>query len=78
MLKPSKYSNMNVSLPAISCEMLKLFGKNKTFTYTDLLNKIIQKKGIESKNVFLPALNFLYLLGKIEYHTKTDIIEYKL
>lgn len=78
MLKPTKYSNMNVSLPAISCEMLKLFKKNKTFTYTDLLNKVIQKKGLEAKEIFLPALNFLFLLGKIEYHEKTDIIEYKL
>lgn len=78
MLKPTKYLNVNVSLPAISCEILKLFKKNKTVTYTDLLNKVIQKKGIESKKVFLPALNFLFLMGKVEYHTKTDIIEYKL
>jgi phosphomevalonate kinase len=78
MLKPTKYLNVNVSLPAISCEILKLFKKNKTVTYTDLLNKVIQKKGIESKKVFLPALNFLFLMGKVEYHTQTDIIEYKL
>jgi hypothetical protein len=25
--------------------------------------------------LFLPALNFLYLLGLIEYHPKTDAIE---
>lgn len=26
--------------------------------------------------LFLPSLNFLYLLGLIEYHPKTDSIEY--
>lgn len=77
MLKPNKYMNVDVSLPAISCEILKVFKKNKTLTYTDLFNMIIQKKGIESKKVILPALSFLYLLGKVEYYQKTDIVEYK-
>ena len=77
MLRPTKYTNVNVSLLAISCELLKLFKKSKTITYTELLNKIIQKKGIESKNVFLPALSFLFLLGKVEYGEKSDIIEYR-
>jgi hypothetical protein len=26
--------------------------------------------------LFLPALNFLYLMGLIEYHPKTDAVEY--
>ncbi|WP_416777131.1 ABC-three component system middle component 8 [Xenorhabdus budapestensis] len=26
--------------------------------------------------LFLPALNFLFLMGLIEYHTKIDSIEY--
>lgn len=77
MLKPTKYTNVNISLLAISCELLKLFKKNKAATSTELLNKIIQKKGIEAKNIFSPALSFLFLLGKIEYYEKTDIIEYR-
>ena len=77
MLKPTKYMNVDVSLTAISCEVLKMFKKNKTLTYTDLFNKIIQKKGIESKKTILPALSFLYLLGKVEYYQKTDIVKYK-
>jgi hypothetical protein len=68
---------MEVSLAAISCELLKVFKKDKALPYSDLFNKIIQKKGIEAKTVFLPALSFLFLLGKVEYHEKTDIIEFK-
>jgi hypothetical protein len=26
--------------------------------------------------LFLPSLNFLYVLGLIEYHPKTDSVEY--
>ena len=77
MLKPTKYTNINISLPAVSCELLKLFKKDETITYTDLLHKVVKNKGIEVKHIFLPALSFLFLLGKIEYHRQTDIIEYK-
>ncbi len=77
MLKPTKYMNMEVSLPAISCELLKIFKRDKTLPYTDLLNRVIQKKGVGAKTVFLPALSFLFLLGKVEYHEKTDIIEFR-
>jgi hypothetical protein len=77
MLRPTKYMNMDISLTSISCEVLKIFKKNKAITYTELFNKIIQKKGIEAKKVILPALSFLYLLGKVEYYQKTDIVEYK-
>jgi len=76
MLIPNKYTNPDISLVAISCELLKIFQDNKVNTYADLLNKVVQKKGIESKRVFLPALSFLFLFGKVRYHQKGDIIEY--
>jgi len=76
MLKPTKYTNLNVSVLAISCELLKILKKNKTATYSEMQNIIINRKGIEAKNIFLPALNFIFLLGKINYYEKTDIIKY--
>jgi hypothetical protein len=76
MLRPTKYTNVNVSVLAVSCELLKVFKKNKTATYSEILNTIINKKGIEAKSIFLPALSFLFLLGKIEYYERTDIIKY--
>jgi len=76
MLKPTKYSNLNVTLLAITCELLKLFKKNQAVTYTDLLNKILQEKGVEAKRIFLPALSFLFLIGKVEYHQKSDVIKF--
>lgn len=76
MLRPTKYTNVNVSVLAISCELLKIFKKNKTATYSEVLNAVINKKGVEAKTIFLPALNFLFLIGKIEYYERTDIIKY--
>ena len=75
MLKPIKYSNLNVSLIAISGEIIKIFGPDNALTYTELLNKVLKNKGIEAKKVFLPALSLLFLLGKIRYHKNSDVIE---
>lgn len=77
MLKPTKYTDVNISLIAISSEILKHFRSTDAIPYQDLLNKIIGKKGIEAKNVFLPALSFLFLLGKVEYHNKSDLIRFQ-
>jgi len=77
MLKPTKYTDVNISLLAISSEILKLFKTTDAIPYQELLNKILANKGIEAKNVFLPALSFLFLLGKIEYQGKSDLIQFK-
>jgi hypothetical protein len=76
MLIPNKYTNIDISLLSISGEILKIFRDNNTITYSNLLNSVISKKGIESKSIFLPALSFLFLFGIIKYHKKEDIIEY--
>ncbi|KKP43046.1 MAG: hypothetical protein UR31_C0011G0029 [Parcubacteria group bacterium GW2011_GWA2_33_14] len=77
MLKPTKYTDLNISLIAVVSELLKIFKVSNSITYSELLNKVIQKKGIIAKNIFLPALSFLFLMDKITYYEKKDIIEYK-
>ncbi|WP_337998596.1 ABC-three component system middle component 8 [Hahella chejuensis] len=43
--------------------------------YSDLLS-YAKKSVIGGDVLFLPALNFLFLMGLIEYRQKTDSIEY--
>ena len=38
---------------------------------------VIRRVGSDGDVTFLPALSFLYLLGKIKYHAKNDVIEYR-
>ena len=39
--------------------------------------KLYAKRSVIGGDVlYLPALNFLFLLGLIEYHPKTDAVEY--
>jgi hypothetical protein len=42
----------------------------------DALLSFVRKAVTGGDVLFLPSLNFLYLLGLIEYHPKTDAIEY--
>jgi len=42
----------------------------------DALRKFAKKSVIGGDVLFLPALNFLYLMGLIEYRPKTDALEY--
>ncbi|MDG5890049.1 ABC-three component system middle component 8 [Escherichia coli] len=42
----------------------------------DALRKFAKKSVIGGEVLFLPALNFLYLMGLIEYRPKTDALEY--
>ncbi len=75
MLRPSKHSHPDRTV--INLSMLILI-RLKTFrleSYSDLLD--FSKKNVDGGGVlFLPALNFLYLLGVIKYHAKNDSIEY--
>ena len=42
----------------------------------DGLRKYAKKSVIGGDVLFLPALNFLYLMGLIDYRPKTDAVEY--
>jgi hypothetical protein len=43
----------------------------------DGLRKFAKKAVAGGDVLFLPALNFLYLLGLVEYQPKTDAFEYR-
>ena len=75
MLKPNKYTHVGLSVIGISFEILSLLKAEKLQKYNQILGRIIYKNGKEAKVNFLSALNFLYILGRIKYHPKEDVIE---
>lgn len=81
MLKPNKHTNLNISVLGLSAQILKLMKKDRIVEYDVLLNAICKKfdseqKKIEVRYIFLPSVNFLHLLGLLDYHVKTDSFEY--
>lgn len=75
MLRPTKHSHPDRTVINVSLLLLKRLKKDRIGDY-DTLRKNIKKSITGGDILFLPALNFLYLLGLIEYHQKTDAIEY--
>ena len=75
MLRPTKHSHPDRTVINVSLFMLQRLKKQRVDEY-DKLRVSVNKAILGSDTLFLPALNFLYLLGLIEYRPKTDAIEY--
>lgn len=75
MLRPTKHSHPDRTVVNVSLLLLTRLRKRRLEGYSALRTYV--KKAVDGGDVlFLPALNFLFLLGLIEYRPKTDAIEY--
>lgn len=75
MLRPTKHSHPDRTVVNVALLLLTYLRKRRLDGYSALRG--YAKKAIAGGDVlFLPALNFLFLLGLIEYRSKTDAIEY--
>lgn len=75
MLRPTKHSHPDQTVINAALIILVRLRKVRIDSYSDLL--MHAKKSIKGGGfLFLPALNFLFLMGLIEYRPKTDSIEY--
>ena len=77
MLTPRKHLNLDVSVLRISALMLRELSKRGVIELDRLRALVIRRTGSDGELSFLPALGFLFLVGKIEYHLKNDTLEYK-
>lgn len=75
MLRPTKHSHPDRTVVNVSLLLLSRL-KARRFDEYDVLRKFAKKNVVGGDVLFLPALNFLYLLGLIEYRPKTDAVEY--
>jgi len=75
MLRPTKHSHPDRTVIYVSLRLLARLKALRLDDY-DGLRKFAKKAVPGGDVLFLPALNFLYLLGLIEYRPKTDAMEY--
>ena len=75
MLRPTKHSHPDRTVINVSLLLLARLRTRRVDDY-DALRKFAKKSVIGGDVLFLPALNFLYLVGLIEYRPKTDAVEY--
>ena len=75
ILRPSKFSNPDQTVINAALVIIVHLRKKRIETYESLRDIVGQKiKGADI--LFKPAVNFLFLLGLIEYLPKTDTFEY--
>lgn len=75
MLRPTKHSHPDRTVINVSLLLLARLKTRRLADY-DSLRKFAKKSVSGDDVLFLPALNFLYLLGLIDYRPKTDSVEY--
>lgn len=75
MLRPTKHSHPDRTVINVAL-MLLIRLKDRRVDEYDALRKYAKKTVTGGDVLFLPALNFLYLMGLIDYHPKTDAVEY--
>lgn len=75
MIAAHKYLDLNLSVLNMGGLILNIMKEFSMIKYDELLEKITLARGENAKEVFVPTLSFLYLLGKIEYHKDIDAIE---
>lgn len=75
MIRPTKHSHPDRTVINVSMLLLARLKVRRLEEYDDL-RKFAKKAVVGGDVLFLPALNFLYLLGLIDYHPKTDALEY--
>jgi len=75
MLRPTKHSHPDRTIINVALLLLARIKTRRLDEYDRLRN--YDKKAVVGGDVlFLPALNFLFVLGLIDYRPKTDALEY--
>lgn len=75
MIKPDKYLDFNVCVINLSATIINILLKNGISYYVEVLNQVKVIHGTNSKYEFQNALNFLYLIGKLNYYPQNDTLE---
>lgn len=75
MLRPTKHAHPDRTVVNVTCLLLQRLKTQRLDEYERL--RRYAKNAVKGGDVlFLPALNFLFLLGLVEYRPKTDSLEY--
>jgi len=76
MLLPNKHSDPDKTVIFVAATIIKKMSSKRVMKYTDLINHC-KSTAPGSEFLFNQALSLLFLLGRIQYRAKNDIIEYR-
>lgn len=76
MIKPDRHINPDVSVLNISAFILRRLNSYYDISYDKMMKEVVDNIGEEARENYPYAINFLYLLGKIQYIELTDSFRY--
>jgi hypothetical protein len=68
MITPDKYFDLKNSVVNVSASIILALQRISVLTYDELEKEICKALGDDSKQIFPYALNFLFVLDRIEYN----------
>lgn len=77
MLTPSKHLDLDRSALRVASVILSELQRRRVIPYDDVMRLVKRRIGDDGDVVVAPALSFLFLLGRVEYHARNDVFEYR-
>ena len=74
MIQPTKYMALEESVINVSAAILSELFRTKFIALNDLDGLIRARLGESARFNFLPAINLLYLTGKLDYDEASDAV----
>ncbi len=75
MILPEKYTNCATSIIGVAAQIIRVLDNKGPMTYEAVLSSIKKYSGENCKYEYQNALNFLFLLGKLNYYSDCDMLE---
>lgn len=75
ILRPTKHSHPDRTVLNVAVLLVARLKSRRLDDY-DVLRRYAKKAVTGGDILFLPALNFLFLMGVVDYRPKTDSVEY--
>lgn len=77
MLTPRKHLDLDISVTRNATILLRELRRHGVVEFEKLRGVVLRRVGSDGELSFVPALNFLILVGRVEYHPKNDALEYR-
>jgi hypothetical protein len=75
MIRAAKHLNLNTCVLRTSSRLLATLQAERLCSY-EALRATLAGLGPDADVLFLPTVHFLFLLGRLNYHSQTDSFEY--
>jgi hypothetical protein len=75
MIRAAKHLDLNTCILRAASLLLARLQSERLCRFDDL-RQTLSVLGPDGDYVFLPTVHFLYLMGRMEYHSQTDSFEY--